>query len=305
MTRQTTMEFIGVTTSQSSVQGLFPRWVAALGLDCARLVGRDLPLDAEPARYREAVERIARDPAVRGALVTSHKVGLFTAAGDAFDDLDELARLCGEVSCISKRDGRLIGHAKDPVTSARTLRGMLGPGYFAESGGAVLCFGAGGAGLAITVCLLHGVAPADRPRRVVVADVRQERLAAARSVHDQLGTSGSLEYVRVEGPADALVSSMPRGSLVINATGMGKDLPGSPVTDSARFPAGAVVWDLNYRGALDFLSQARRQADQAGLRVEDGWEYFIHGWVEHIAEVFDLAWTSERFERMREVAGAW
>jgi shikimate 5-dehydrogenase len=67
---------------------------------------------------------------------------------------------------------------------------------------------------------------------------------------------------------------------------MGKDRPGSPISDDARFPERAVVWELNYRGALDFLHQAEEQAASRLLRVEDGWRYFIFGWTAAIEEVF-------------------
>jgi len=50
------------------------------------------------------------------------------------------ARLCGEVSCIAKRDGRLRGWAKDPISAGRTLGSILGRGYFGRVGGEVLCF---------------------------------------------------------------------------------------------------------------------------------------------------------------------
>ena len=44
--------------------------------------------------------------------------------------------------------------------------------------------------------------------------------------------------------------------VVILATGLGKDAPGSPVTARARFPDQGIVWELNYRGELIFLEQA-------------------------------------------------
>jgi shikimate 5-dehydrogenase len=56
---------------------------------------------------------------------------------------------------------------------------------------------------------------------------------------------------------------------------MGKDLPGSPITDSAVFPQDARVWEINYRGELNFLRQARRQARTRSLVVEDGWICFL------------------------------
>jgi shikimate dehydrogenase len=302
-----TMEFIGVSTSDSFIMRLFPLWAGELGLAGARLVGRDLPLHAEPGRYRETVERLRDHPLTAGALVTTHKVDLLAATRDLFDELDPWAELCNEVSCISKRDGRLRGHAKDPITAGRTLEALLGPGYFGRTGAEGLCFGAGGAGLAITVYLLSRPAQSDRPRRLIVTETRPERLTELRSVHDRLGgppPGTTVEYLPVNGPGIGaeLLAGLTDGSLVVNATGMGKDRPGSPIGEDARFPEGAVVWELNYRGPLDFLAQARRQAADRRLLVEDGWRYFLHGWSEHIAEVFRLDLTPERFARLRQVA---
>ena len=84
------MYFIGVSTAQSSIMKVFPRWAEALGLDAA-LTGMDFPLDSTPSRYREAVGFIKDDPLSLGALVTTHKVNLLKAARDFFDDLDPLA----------------------------------------------------------------------------------------------------------------------------------------------------------------------------------------------------------------------
>ncbi|HEV3479681.1 MAG TPA: hypothetical protein VG144_09550, partial [Gaiellaceae bacterium] len=124
------MLFIGVSTSGSSIFELFPRWAEILGID-ASLEGYDIPLGAPRDRFRAAVGHIARDPERRGALVTTHKVDVYRHAGDLFAELDGNARLCGEVSCISKRDGRLIGHAKDPITAGRTLSEFVSPGHWA------------------------------------------------------------------------------------------------------------------------------------------------------------------------------
>jgi shikimate dehydrogenase len=302
-----TMEFIGVTTGSSSIMKVFPRWAQVLDLGEARLKGHDLPLGADPDLYRLAVEQIRSDPLSMGALVTTHKINLLAAARDLFDELDPYARLCEEVSCISKRDGRVIGHAKDPITAGRSLRALLGPGYFRRTGGEVLCLGAGGAGTAISVYLVEGQIPADPPSRIVMVDKSHESLDALRRVHGRLGTSSTeIEYVENADSAqnDELLDALPPGSLIVNASGMGKDIPGSPVTDGARFPERGVVWELNYRGELDFLRQARRQERTRDLRVEDGWLYFLHGWSEIIAEVFHVELTPERFELLSTEAEA-
>ena len=302
-----TMEFIGVTTGSSSIMKVFPRWAQVLDLGEARLKGRDLPLGAETDLYRQAVEQIRSDPLSMGALVTTHKINLLAAARDLFEELDPYARLCEEVSCISKRDGRVIGYAKDPITAGRSLRALLGPGYFRRTGGEVLSLGAGGAGTAISVYLIGGQTPADPPGRIVMVDKSQESLDAVRRVHGRLGPSSTeIEYVENADPAanDELLVGMPPGSVIVNATGMGKDVPGSPVTDSARFPERCVVWELNYRGELDFLRQARRQERARDLTVADGWLYFLHGWSEVIAEVFHVELTPERFESLSAEAEA-
>jgi len=91
---------------------------------------------------------------------------------------------------------------------------------------------------------------------------------------------------------------------VINATGLGKDAPGSPLSDAAQFPERGVVWELNYRGNLVFLEQARAQQAARDLQVENGWTYFIHGWTQVIAEVFgiEIPTSGPRFEEIARIA---
>ena len=297
--RRGTLVFIGVDTGGSSIMRLFPRWAELLGLD-ARIQGWDIRLGAEAATYRDTVRRLAEDPGIAGALVTSHKLAVYRHAGTLFDELDRYARLCQEVSCISRRDGRLLGRAMDPITAGLAMQDLLGPGRRLDGTTQVLCLGAGGAGTAITVRLLT-TQPA--PGRVVVADKDPGRLATLGDLCAGL-RAGGVELARVTGAedADALLAALPDGSLVINATGMGKDVPGSPLSGRARFPAGAIVWDLNYRGDLGFLRQAREQAEARGLELHDGWRYFLHGWAQHIAQVYDLELAPARFERLAEAA---
>ena len=92
------------------------------------------------------------------------------------------------------------------------------------------------------------------------------------------------------------------GSLVVNGTGMGKDSPGSPITDDAVFPEEALVWELNYRGETDFLHQAERQRTNRRLVIEDGWRYFIHGWTCVMEEVLDVQITPGLVDELSEIA---
>lgn len=284
-----TFLFIGVTTAQSSVMRVWPGWMRVLGRSDVQIEGVDLPLHADPAHYRAVVRRIHDDPAVLGALVTTHKLDLFSAAGDLFDDLGPYAARCREVSSISKRNGRLWGHATDPVAGGYSLRTMLGDGYFARTGGHVLMLGGGGAASALSLYLAEAK-DGDRPERMVLVDVAQTRLDKLQHLLDGLAADVHFEYVRNDDPLvnDRLMARLPDGSLVVNATGMGKDRPGSPITDGGYFPRNGVAWELNYRGELDFLHQARRQAAARELAVHDGWIYFLQGWSRVMAHVLDL-----------------
>ncbi|MBE3559884.1 MAG: shikimate dehydrogenase [Ktedonobacteraceae bacterium] len=301
-----TMYFIGVTTGQSMMARLFPLWAGILRLEGVRLVGVDLPLHAPAEQYRQAVAQIKYDPLSLGALITTHKIDLMNAAGDLFDGFDRYAQLCGEVSCISKRDGQLIGYAKDPLTSRLALQAIIAPGYWGKTGAHVLCLGGGGSGTAITVNLLTQPDLADRPARIIVVNRSQPGLEKLRAIVAQLKTTGEVEYILNENPHknDELMATLPPGSLVINATGMGKDRPGSPVTDAGLFPMNGIAWELNYRGALAFLQQARAQEQQRRLYIHDGWHYFIVSWADHIAEVFHIKITPEQLAQLTEHANA-
>jgi shikimate dehydrogenase len=298
------MGFVGVTTGSSSIMRIFPAWARILGLPTDRLVGHDLPMDATPEQYRELVERIRDDPQHLGALVTTHKMGLYEAAHDLFDELDRFATLCGEVSSISKRDGRLIGHAKDPITAGLAVEEFLTVDHFRDTGADAICLGAGGAGTAFTWYLAER---SDRPRHITVTDTSQERLDHLRNVHEGRGTpAGLITYLPAQDAAAIAetLAAAPEGTLLANATGLGKDRPGSPLPEDVVFPRRAVVWDFNYRGTLEFLGQAHAQEDERGLTVVDGWRYFLHGWSQVIAEIFDLELTADRLDQLADAAEA-
>jgi shikimate 5-dehydrogenase len=243
-------------------------------------------------------------------LVTTHKIDLYAACQDLFDDIDVYARTMGETSCLSKRGGRFVCHAKDPITAGLAVDGFLPPQHFERSGAEVLAIGAGGSTIALTCHLMQAARGADRPGRVLVSDRSPERLHEIERIHRALQLDVPCEYRLVDSAADndALLASLKPGAFVVNATGLGKDRPGSPLTDAAVFPQGAIAWDLNYRGQLVFLDQARRQQAARGLQVEGGWTYFLYGWTRVIAEVFDIAIATsgpefDALSRIAEQAG--
>lgn len=299
-----TVYFVGVTTAQSSMMKIFPQWMAALGRPELVLEGYDCKLHDEPARYRQVVEQIKADPLSLGALVTTHKLDLLAATRDLFDRLDPYAQLCAEVSCVAKRAGQIEGYAVDPVTAGRALEAIIGPRYFGRTGGSVLCLGAGGAATAIALCLINRPQTADRPKYFTLVDIDQGRLDHIREMVKTVGTTIQFEYICNADPQrnDQLLTSLTPGTLVINATGMGKDLPGSPLTAAGQFPKHGVVWELNYRGERLFLQQAQRQQAKRKLQVQDGWVYFLHGWTGVLAKILDINIDAAMFAHLGKIA---
>ena len=323
---------------------VFPEWARALSLD-AQIKGIDLPLHAPDDMYRDVALYIKNDPLSLGALVTTHKLDMFRACRDIFDYADPYAERLGEVSSLSKRGSVFRAHAKDPVSSGRSLAEFVPDGFWAEHGGEVLVLGAGGSALAMSLYLSQadsgrgaqprysdvidanrtisdytGIAASpqnnigsslsrvsghgDAPRRITIANRSAPRLETAKIALAGLNTGTEFRFVHGPSPVDndRLISNLPPYSLIVNATGLGKDAPGSPTTDAVDYPESSLVWEINYRGDLIFMRQARAQAARKHLRVEDGWRYFIHGWTQVIEEVFNIEIDNARLGELSEIA---
>jgi shikimate 5-dehydrogenase len=304
---QRTMYFIGVTTGKSSIMKVFPAWAEALKLD-AVIKGFDFPPNDQPEHYREVVNFIKNDPLSLGALVTTHKINLFKASRDLFEGIDPYTQILDEVSSISKRGRELWGHAKDPITAGFSLEAIVDNEYWERTGGHMLLLGAGGSSLALTLYLHNKRREGgDVPDKIVVTNRSARRLDEMKEVHQQIRFDIPVEYhlsPTAEGN-DAIVQALPPASMVVNATGLGKDAPGSPLTDRVVYPENGIAWDFNYRGELIFLDQANAQKTRRNLTVEDGWIYFIHGWTRVVAEVFhiDIPTSGPGFDRLSDIAG--
>lgn len=303
-----TFYFIGVTTSKSSIMKVFPKWSHFLQLGDVLIKGFDFKPHDDPAAYRECVEFIKNDPLSLGALVTTHKIDLLKACRDLFEYLDPHAEYMGEISCISKRKGiGLRGHAKDPITSGFAIEAFLPENYWQQHPEAkVFLMGAGGSSIAISSYFAKHSHGANKPAEIVISNRSEPRLTSISQIHrdNPDGVDKSYHLTPQSADNDALLADLPPHSLVVNATGLGKDAPGSPLTDSCGFPDNGIIWELNYRGDLIFLDQACSQQKARSLQIEDGWIYFIHGWTQVIAEVFDvdIQPKGEMIETLSEIA---
>ncbi|HEY4662260.1 MAG TPA: hypothetical protein VIH07_01130 [Candidatus Humimicrobiaceae bacterium] len=301
-----TFYFIGVTTSKSSIMKIFPLWMRELGKPEIMIDGMDLKIHDNPENYRQAVAQIKYDDNSIGSLVTTHKMDLYSSAVDMFDYFDDYAKLLKEISSISKNNGKLEGHAKDPISSGLSLEHIIDKEYFSRTKAHMLIFGAGGSSIATILYTITERGHSDKPEKIVVINRSQPRLDHLKEIIQKLNADINIEYICNQDPEvnDRKMSLLPPYSIVINATGMGKDTPGSPITDYGLFPENGIAWEFNYRGELDFMHQAERQKDSRSVKVEDGWIYFVHGWTQVISQVLHIEITEELFDRLIKIANS-
>ncbi len=298
--------YIGVTTTQSSIMNVFPKWADYLGLGDAHIVGINCKIHDNPKIYRKIVEFIKNDKNSLGALVTSHKIDLYEATKDLFDMIDPYTELLGELSCISKNNRKLWAHAKDPITSGLSYESFIGKNHWKKFNGEICIMGAGGASLALTTYFIENLEKDLWPSKIYVTNRSTPRLEKMKKIHEKINPGIPFEYIhcsKIE-DNDKIVNQLKQHSLVINGTGAGKDFPGSPLTDTVEFPKNGFVWDYNFRGDLIFLKQARAQKKKKILHIEDGWVYFLHGWQRVIAEVFhiEIPISGPKFEQLSRIA---
>ena len=299
-----TFYFVGVSTSQSSIMKVFPAWAKQLGIS-QTIKGIDCKPISDREVYRKIVTFLREDKLSLGSLVTTHKLDLLEAARDCFDWLDPYALQLAEVSSISKRDGLLRGHATDHIASGLSFDAMTKVGGLVANNPEVCIHGAGGSAIALTIHLFN-IEESRCPTKIYVTDNNEKRLKHMEEVHKKMEFQIPIDYIlcRTAKKNNNVLEKLREGAIVINATGLGKDAPGSPFTDAVIFPKNGLVWDFNYRGDLMFLDQAKAQQESKNLTIYDGWTYFIHGWLSVISEVFNIFIPSEgpEFQKLSDIA---
>jgi shikimate 5-dehydrogenase len=298
--------FIGISTAGSSVFDLFPRWAPIIAQGGV-LRGVDLPETAPPDAFRNLVIAMRDNPRVIGAVVTSHKLRLHRAIHDLLDSADVLTDITHEISALDTRGG-VRAYARDPQSLDVVLDSVGGTGATAPR--SVYCIGSGGAAIAMLLAMgLDIPASLDRQQVVIrspsnprgpltIVGCDPESLRIVEEARERAGLDGApISLVLAETPEDTAeaIRRAPEGSIIANGTGLGKLSPGSPLAGPDAFPKQVLAWDFNYRGPLTFL----RQAAEAGLRTEDGWDYFVAGWAAALVAINGENLTSEHLSAMR------
>ena len=278
--------FAGISTSGSVVRRVFPQWMNLLG-QTLELQTIDIPADSPASPYRALVSNLAADPSVRGVVVTAHKRAVYDHAVDLLAGTDSRARSLREISVLYRQDDQLHGTVIEPASIVTTLAQMGGGTPVTARDADTVIYGAGGTAISLIACLTDPAwPPSARPRRLHLIDTSASRLQRA---HDLAACGPARLPVRVyhsTGQASLRdLGPLPDRSLIINATGLGKDRPGSPIRLPPSWPRRACVWDLNYRGHLLMLDDARAAAAERQLTTHDGWLLFVNGWAESLSAI--------------------
>ena len=283
---------VGPNAALSEAAAVFDDWAEALDLPDWELVTVPLATDAG----RDAVQAAlagARATSVRGVVVRGgSRLSVFEYGGPLVRAADDAVRRFGAVSCLLPTDGGWDGYALDPVATVRVLDRVAGVQYWSSVTSAdAVVLGAGSTGRILALSLLQ-LSPG--PRRVLVTDVAQSRLDALIELARERGVSERLVTRRVTGAAgnDDVLDLAAEASLVVNATGIGHESYGSPVTEAAQLPLRGIVWELNHEGPLEFLESVNRQADDLLLRVHDGWDLSLETWAEALSRITGRVITS-------------
>ncbi len=123
------------------------------------------------------------------------------------------------------------------------LEAFLPKNFWKNHGGEVFIMGAGGSSVAITSYLVEQKHNGDYPSKIIISNRSEPRLISMKKSISRLNPSVDIEYHLCPEIVDNdnLLKNLKPFSLIINATGLGKDRPGSPLTDSCEFPKNSYI----------------------------------------------------------------
>ncbi len=249
---------VGHSISPAIYNATFP----AMAID-ARYEAWPTPRDQVAA----AIKKLRADDMMGMNVTVPHKEAVL----EFLDEVEPGARAIGAVNCITKRDGRLVGHNTDKAGFVESLRNA----GFEPSLRRVLVLGVGGSARAVCVGLIEAGAA-----NITLAGRRPEAVASLaahlRSTHPE----ASIDEVGMEHGVLGVATAA--ADLVVNTTPVGMHGTGSE--DESPLPAaylcqGLWVCDLVYRPPQPRLLQ---DADAAGAHTLGGLEMLVLQAVESV-----------------------
>jgi shikimate dehydrogenase len=215
----------------------------------------------------EAIERLRADEMMGMNVTVPHKEAVL----ELVDEVEPGARAIGAVNCITKRDGKLVGHNTDKVGFIESLRAA----GFDPRGQRALILGVGGSARAICVGLIEADAST-----ITLAGRRPEAVDALAAHLRAHYPQASIDETSME-PA-ALEAASAAAALVVNCTPVGMyhtESEGQSPLPQTCLREGLWVCDLIYRPPLTRLLL---DAESAGCHTLGGLEMLVLQAVESV-----------------------
>ena len=283
--KKPTVYVVGSQPLPEALLGAYPKWARRFGHRSTAIVPVAAPSQADVDGYARFIEFLRDEYNAVGAVMVSQASPLFDHARQLFDAFDDNAALLGEIGVAVRAPGSLSALAPAKTAAQRAYEYTFGNDIDPPE---ALIMGTTGPARALALAL-STAAGKSGPRRVCLTtldgkSMTDMRKRVAALPEDQRPV---LRHIQSQLEHDRLVTLLPPGSLVVNATGpIDIDTP-SPVGSAALFPKNGLVWDLDAVGiSSPFLDKAHQQRRERGLRLADGPVFYRFQWLTAAAAVF-------------------
>ena len=297
-----TVYVVGAELLPDTFLDVLPKWARRFDHRSTAIVPIAAASAVDGARYQRFVDFMRDEYHVVGAIMVSDAANLFEHAQHMFDEFDDDAQLLGEIGVAVRAPGKLtaLAPAKSAAQQAyHALFGeksepaealIIGATRPARALAMALSSSAGETGpCQVTLTTFDGKSMTDMRQRI--AELPDEKRPILRHIETQL------EH-------DRLVTLLPPGSLVVNATPLADEDTPSPVGSAALFPQDGLVWDLDAVGiSSPFLDKARQQRSARGLRLADGPAFHQLQWLAAVAAVFSATPSPADITKMLKQIG--
>ena len=297
-----TVYIVGTRPLPEALLDVYPKWARRFGQRSTAIEPVTAPADVDSEGYQRFIEFMRDEYNAVGAVMVSQAAPLFEHTRELFDSFDDDAAVLGEIGVALRAPGTLSALAPAKNAAQGAYEYTFGKHSDPTE---VLIMGATGPARALALALSSAEGKSG-PRRVFlttldgksmtdmrqrVADLPEERRPVLRHIQSQL------EH-------DRLVTLLPPGSLIVNATGPTEIDTPSPVGSAALFPQDGLVWDLDAVGiSSPFLDKARQQRRERGLRLADGPVFHRFQWLTAAAAVFGATPDAAEAKKMLKQIG--
>ncbi len=297
-----TVYLVGAQLLPKELLDVLPKWARRFGHRSTAIVPVTAGSEPDAAGYQGFIDFLRDEYNAVGAILMSHADTLFEHTRHLFDELDGDAVLLGEIGVIVRSPGTLTGLAPAKSAALQAYEQVFGSDSEPEE---ALIIGATGPARALAMAL-SGSAGGSGPRRVTLTTLDGKSMTDMRQRIADLPEDECpiLRHIESQLEHDRLVTLLPPGSLIVNATEQTDEDTVSPVGEAALFPQHGLVWDLEAVGiSSPFLDKARHQRSARGLRLADGPAFHQYQWLAAAAAVFGAAPTPADAQKMRKQIG--